>query len=171
MTAPTTPDNTAQSWRDLADQLTPEQIARFERLEQRCESNAYNAFADERRAELIAEIRDGMLTEARWEAEQNLTDQHMFGHIPLPAGVSKAEHWEEGEDGQWTRLLSASIRCVSRGGAESSVYISGVQASDGATEWSLYALADDKQPMTGAQAREYASLLLAAADDLDQLTA
>lgn len=111
-----------------------------------------------------------MLAEARWEAEQNLTDQHMFGHIPLPAGVSKAEHWENGGEGRWIRLLSASTRCVSRGGAESSVYVSGVQDSDGATTWSLYALADDKQPMTSAQAREYATLLLAAADELDQLT-
>jgi hypothetical protein len=29
----TTDDDNATSWRDLADQLTPEQIARFERAE------------------------------------------------------------------------------------------------------------------------------------------
>ena len=29
----TTPDNTATSWRDLADQLTPEQIAELEYCE------------------------------------------------------------------------------------------------------------------------------------------
>jgi hypothetical protein len=28
---PTTPDNTATSWRDIADQLTPKQIAGLER--------------------------------------------------------------------------------------------------------------------------------------------
>jgi hypothetical protein len=30
----TTPDNTATSWRDIADQLTPKQIAELERSEQ-----------------------------------------------------------------------------------------------------------------------------------------
>ena len=36
----TTDDDKATSWRDLADQLTPEQIARFERAEQLCMTGA-----------------------------------------------------------------------------------------------------------------------------------
>ena len=36
-------DGNATSWRDLADQLTPEQIARFERAEQLCMTGAHLA--------------------------------------------------------------------------------------------------------------------------------
>ncbi|OBG25300.1 hypothetical protein [Mycobacterium sp. 852002-51057_SCH5723018] len=69
-----TPDHTATTWRDLAGQLTPEQIARFERAEQLCRSNAHLAFPQNDLSETIAHLLTGVLKEARWEAQQNLED-------------------------------------------------------------------------------------------------
>jgi hypothetical protein len=37
--------------------------------------------------------------------------------------------------------------------AAAEVYVDGVQHSDGAVEWSLYVLADDREPLTSDQAR------------------
>ena len=70
----TTDDDNATSWRDLADQLTPEQIARFERAEQLCMTGAHLAFPQNDRRKTLADMLDGVLKEARWEAQQNPTD-------------------------------------------------------------------------------------------------
>ena len=67
-------DNPATTWRDLAGQLTPEQIARFERAEQLCRSKAHLAFPESDLSETIAHLLTGVLKEARWQAQQNLTD-------------------------------------------------------------------------------------------------
>jgi hypothetical protein len=40
----TTDDDNATTWRDLADQLTPAQIARFDHAEQLCITGAHLAF-------------------------------------------------------------------------------------------------------------------------------
>ncbi len=50
-------------------------------------------------------------------------------------------------------------------------WVDGVQSSDGTVTWSLYVLADDRQPFTAVQAREFAAMILQAADELDRLTA
>ena len=85
----TTDDDNATTWRDLADQLTPEQIARFEHAQQLCMTGAHLAFPQNDRSKTIADMLDGVLKEARWEAQQNLTDAHTFGDVPLPRGVSQ----------------------------------------------------------------------------------
>jgi hypothetical protein len=59
-------------------------------------------------------------------------------------------------------------RSVDRRGSDSTVYLDGT-AQAGAVDWSLYVLADDRQPFTAAQAREFAGMILAAADELDGL--
>jgi hypothetical protein len=66
-------DNNATTWRDLADQLTTEQIARFERAEQLCMAGAHLAFPQNDPSETLADLLAGVLKEARWEAQQNLT--------------------------------------------------------------------------------------------------
>jgi hypothetical protein len=99
----TTDDDNATTWRDLADQLTPEQIARFDHAEQLCMTGAHLAFPQSDRSKTIADMLDGVLKEARWEAQQNLTDAHTFGHVPRPAGVESADHWEDDGTGTWTR--------------------------------------------------------------------
>jgi hypothetical protein len=67
----TADDDNATSWRDLADQLTPEQIVRFERAEQLCMTGAHLAFPQNDRSKTLADMLDGVLKEARWEAQQN----------------------------------------------------------------------------------------------------
>jgi hypothetical protein len=59
-------------------------------------------------------------------------------------------------------------RSVDRGGADSTVYLDGI-ARPRRVDWSLYVLADDREPFTAAQAREFAAMILAAADELDGL--
>lgn len=64
-------DENATTWRDLADQLTAEQIARFERAEQLCIAGAHLVFPHNDRSEMLADLLAGVLIEARWEAQQN----------------------------------------------------------------------------------------------------
>ena len=164
-----TDDDNATTWRDLAEQLTREQIARFEHAEQLCITGAHLAFPQHDRSKTVADMLDGVLKQARWEAQQNLTDAHTFGHVPLPAGIKSADHWEADDTGTWTRRLSVSSRSIDRAGADSTVYVDGVQHSDDAVEWSLYVLADDREPLTSDQARQFAAMITAAADELDGL--
>ena len=163
----TTDNDNAATWRDLADQLTLEQISRFEHAEQLCMTSAHLAFPQNDRSKTIADMLDGVL-EARWEAQQNLTDAHTFGHVPLPRGLESADHWEFDDTGTWTRRLSVSSRTLDQRGADSTVYVDGVQSTDGTVEWSLYVLADDREPMTSDQARQFAAMLIEAANELDR---
>ena len=72
----TTDDDKATTWRNLADQLTSEQIARFDHAEQLCITRAHLALPQNDRSETVAAMLDGVLKEARWESQQNLTDAH-----------------------------------------------------------------------------------------------
>ena len=89
--------------------------------------------------------------------------------MPVPAGAEQVEHWEDDGTGTWTRRLAVSTRTVDRAGSDSTVYVEGVQRSDGTVQWSLFVLADDRQPFTSAQARRFAAMILEAADELDGL--
>jgi hypothetical protein len=68
-----TTDDDATTWRDLADRLTPEQIARFERAEQLCMTGAHLAFPQMDRSKTVADMVVGVLKQAIWEAQQNPT--------------------------------------------------------------------------------------------------
>ena len=58
-------------------------------------------------------------------------------------------------------------RSIDRAGADSTVYVDGLQHTDGTVEWSLYVLADDRKPFTADQARQFAAMIIEAADKLD----
>ena len=59
---------------------------------------------------------DGVLKEARWEAQQNLADAHNSATYRCPHGIKSADHWEVDDDtGTWTRRLAASSRWIDRG--------------------------------------------------------
>ncbi|MDO0975982.1 hypothetical protein [Mycolicibacterium frederiksbergense] len=151
-----------QTWRDLSDQLTPEQVARFERSE----AMALASIAAGRNPyETADDIVGGLLTEARWEAEQNLTDRMI--NVPLPPGAEEAEHWSE-DDGEWTRTVHGGARSVD--GFDAAVYRTGTQASDGAVTWLMYVHVDDHDDMTAEQVRQLAAKLVEAADELEQLS-
>jgi hypothetical protein len=72
-----THDDTATSWRDLTDQLTPEQVRRFEHFAAMALNAKRDAAPDEH--DTADELLTGLLTKARWEAQQNLTDA-MIGY-------------------------------------------------------------------------------------------
>jgi hypothetical protein len=148
----TTTDDDATSWRDLTDQLTPEQIAELERDEPfwRQEDDDYCT---------------RMLAQARWIIAQNLHD--MLFDVQAPAGASRVFRWETDDTGRTTRLVSLSRRTVQ--GADSSVEIVGPQDIEGNVGWELYAYVEDQRPLTSTQARELAAVLIATADEYDQL--
>ena len=80
----TTHDDNATTWRDLADQLTPEQIAGLEGCERRFNTDGV---ADDPRAQA------SLLGFARQYAEHNLVDA-AYADVPLPPGASTdSEGW------------------------------------------------------------------------------
>jgi hypothetical protein len=102
MATNTTHDDNATTWRELADQLTPEQIRRFDRQE------AIATRSLERKPaprgwvpESAEEIDRGFLSKARWEAQQNLNDA-MIG-MPAPTGAEEVGHWSDDGEGNWSR--------------------------------------------------------------------
>ncbi|WP_205877585.1 hypothetical protein [Mycobacterium camsae] len=147
-------DDTATTWRDLSSQLTRSQVLRFECHEQ-----------------LLRTPEDGqdLTSRGRWEARQNLNDAYRFGHIPLPAGCTAPGHWKADNAGIWTRTVEFSRRSEDRPGSDSTVYLDGVQASDGTVQWSLFVLADDREPLSVDQARSFAAMIATAADELERL--
>lgn len=165
------PHDNVTTWRDLADQLTPEQVARFDRLEQLCRTDVHKVFPNEDHDQVVADILDTMLDGARHDAASNLIDSHQFGHVPMPPAVESAEHWEQDEDtGAWTRRLAVSTRSVEGAADDATVFVDGVQSADGSVVWSLYALAGDCEPLTVEQGRQYAAMITEAADKVDALT-
>jgi hypothetical protein len=148
-------DDNATTWRDLIGQRTPEQIAELERDEPHWRGE----IGDERTEALL-------LRHARWEVEQNL--HNMMFDVPAPDGAAEVFRWQTDSTGRTTRLVSLSRRTVE--GADASVEIVGPQDTTGAVDWELYAYVEDKRPLTSAQARELAAVLLATADQFDQLT-
>lgn len=152
---------TAQSWRDLTDQLTPQQVSRFTRQE----SLALAAITSGRNPHETAEdIARGFLSEARWEAVQNRTDREI--NVALPIGANDAEHWSN-DDGLWTRVVNGPSRSVD--GFDAAVYRTGIQTRDGAVTWSLYVHVADHDEMTIAQVRQLADALVEAATELERL--
>ena len=67
-----THDDTATSWRDLTDQLTPEQVRRFEHFAAMALNAKRDAAPDEH--DTADELLTGLLTEPRREAQHSLTD-------------------------------------------------------------------------------------------------
>ena len=160
----TTHDDTARSWRDLADQLTPAQVRKFERYEA-LELAARDKHPGEGH-ESPEDVARGFLSEARWEAQQNLTDA--IFNVPVPPGVDEVEHWEDDGTGTWTRRIHGPDRTLA--GFDAAVYLDGIQTRDGAVTWELFVHVEDRHAMTADQVRRLAGHLLEAADELDEHT-
>jgi len=149
-----TPDD-ATTWRDLADQLTPRQIAALERLER---STAAHPPHVDVRAELLEAARD--------EAAHNLVIAR-FADVPVPAGAETDGSWSRDESGEWSRAV-VWREFPSVGGV--GLAVDGRQTSTGeVTPPQITVFADLGAQLTGAEARELAAQLLQAADKLDEL--
>jgi hypothetical protein len=158
----TTHDENATTWRDLADQLTPEQASRYERHE----ADAMQSIAAARNVyESPEDIARCFLSEARVEAAHNLTDSTF--DVPVPASTVEVGHWEEDGEGRWTRLVHGESRTIDS--YDATFYLTGEQSPDGAVAWSLYVHVNDSGSMTTDQVRELAAKLIEAADELDRL--
>jgi hypothetical protein len=142
--APMTDDNPA-TWRDIADQLTPDQIA-----------------------ELIA-LRDettpeNLLRLARNKAAENMAAT-VLGLRP-PADAVTVDPWENDGTGNWSRHFTGPTRNV----GPATVVVHGDQLSDGTVARSLYVRSSDGGDgieLTPAQARELMSVLGASADHVN----
>jgi len=139
-----------QTWRDLVDLLTPEQVAQLEYCERE-------------------KIPPGMA-----DPEHHLNCAHMMvrhnfiqrlcADVAPPADaigeLGEGNEWDDG----YGRVYTVADRVV----GAMSVKILGVQFDDGRTERSI--LAGDIEEMTGEEARQLAQVLIAAADELEGST-
>ncbi|BBX59773.1 hypothetical protein TM48_03961 [Mycobacterium shottsii] len=144
---PTTNDNTATTWRDLADQLSADERAAFEHLENLAMPTAV------------------LLDRARLEIEGRLVDI-ACADIPVPADATWVGKWEKNlkRDG-YSRLL------VWRESREPSmaVDIDGDQQCDGTVTRYISAYLGDEPKFSSSQARKLAAMLVEAADALDAM--
>ena len=152
-----TPENAA-TWRDIADQLTPEQIAGLERSER----------------DLTPWTSSVLLSVARQQATENLL-AIINADVPLPAGVASVDDWQPIEPLPY-RHVGAGPRTVTDHDLE--VLTNVVQFADGSIDGGgqiepayvyVFGLCE-RGPLNSAQARELAPLLLAAASELDGWT-
>jgi spore germination cell wall hydrolase CwlJ-like protein len=94
-----THDDNATTWRDLTDQLTAEQVDKLAGMERRSRSSAQ-------------ETAEALLEGAREWAQNNLTDKVMFGHIAPPPDPGRHYHWEQDDEGQWSRRFEGGVGVV-----------------------------------------------------------
>ena len=78
---PPTPDDTARTWRDLADQLTPSRLP-FWRNHERHRRDYGTPWSDSEQVDI-----------ARRYAPENITDEVLFGHIAPPADETRTNGW------------------------------------------------------------------------------
>jgi hypothetical protein len=146
----TTTDNTATTWRDLADQLTSNEIACYVRLEQE--------YRD--RGVLNADVL--LLDYARTDVEFRLADM-ACADVPVPAGAIGVDKWQQHIDFGLCRAVT--WRELDNG----DVAIDGWQKSDGTEIREIALYLDDAPTFDGPGARRLAALLIQAADELDAI--
>jgi len=125
MATNTTHDDNATTWRDLADQLTPGQIAELEYCER------------EQIPPGIPDPAQGQLNCARAMARSNLVQALCAGIAPPADAVDEPSAWQEWGDGRYGRMYSvaaprASEKLSVSGERVWLVDIFGVQFDDGA---------------------------------------
>lgn len=137
----TTHDEATETWRDLADHLTAEQIAQLERLEHG------------EPQELVAIAR-------QWAAEKT-TNTVLFDDIPPPAGAVRTFGWKL--DGNWFRDFEGTTRHVGL----TRVHIWGRQQADGSSRRWIAIHGRHLDALEAAAARELAVALTEAAEEIE----
>ncbi len=137
-------DDTAQTWRDVADQLSAAQIAQLERLER-----------DEPQT---------LLEMARQWATKNMTTGMPFDDVAPPAGAVRTFDWQL--DSTWFRDFEGTAR---RGGP-ARVQIFGRQQADGSTRRWIAIHTRHLDALDATTARELGSALTEAADEMERLS-
>jgi len=158
-----TPEN-ARNWRDLADQLTPEQVEELEECAADIAAVAANAIVPWRLTP-----REVLLGRARRYCTENLLAT-LIGDVPTPAGVAFVDTWQE-HDPQPYRILLGPERGIGR--LDARVWISAAQFADGTIgdraliEPPYVHTQVDEDGMTADEARQFAQALIEAADEVD----
>lgn len=141
-------DGNAASWRELADQLTPEQIAELE-------------YCEREQIPPGAASPQGRLNHARKLAELNLA-QAMFFDVPVPTGaIGEVGEWMDYDGEQYQRMFTSWANPVLN------VSILGLQFSDGRIERYILCGADTEE-MTAEESCQLAAALIEAAAQLDR---
>jgi hypothetical protein len=160
-------ENNATTWRDIADQLTPEQITELEVSERGYRDRAQLPkpwYSTEPRSD--SDITALMLHLARRHAADNLADE-MYGGVPDPAGAVEVYGW--GADSE-TRVFDGSswvVNLEDRGGVIE-VRVQGEQQADGGVRREI---AVHETDLTVEQARRLADAIRAACDEAEQMNA
>lgn len=160
----TTPDNTATTWRDLADQLTPEQIAYIEHWESR-PAEPPKADGSPRSVE---QQRTALLFSARQFAAAN-TAAIAYSDIAPPAGAVDLDTWTAADGDGDMRFFTGTTRAV----GSINVSILGWQYSDGRAVRTVRVESTDEYndgDMPAAQARLVAAALIEAAGEMERLS-
>lgn len=156
----TTHDDNATTWRDLADALTPPQIAYLENWENHPE---IPPMADGS-APPAEQHALGLLFAAREYVGHNAAAA-LYADVAPPPDDGQHHHWQHDGDGKWSRFFTGSTREV----GDTTVIISGFQDSSGTITRSI-TVDGDAEDLDAAQAREVAAALLDAAAELDRLS-
>jgi hypothetical protein len=152
-----TKDTTAQSWRDLTDQLTPYQINLF------TERERLFVELDRRPADTTAKW---LLADAVADVENNEQDRRLFGDVPAPAGCRFLWHWDPDENGGYERAFEADEWTLGR----LAVSVHGSQRPDGSvTAWLNINGVGSGVDLSTEQARWLADKIALAAEAVDRL--
>lgn len=144
-------DEDATSWRDLATQLTPDQVAELEYCErEKIPPGIFSA--------------QSQLNCARGMVEHNII-QALCADVPAPPEATGLCEWETWTGGSYARMFDIAS---SRSADGMSVLLLGIQHHDGRIERFVSArLENGDNNMSPAEARRFANLLVEAADRLD----
>jgi hypothetical protein len=138
----TTSDDTAQTWRDLAGQLTAAQITQLERLE--CDDPQ-------------------TLQKARQWAAKNMAASASFNDVAPPAGAVRTFGWQR--DSNWFRDFEGTKRCA----GQARVHVFGRQQADGSTRRWIAVYTRRLDALNASAARDLAAALNDAADEIERL--
>lgn len=158
-----TPENPARRWRDLSNELTPEQVQFLEERESDPDVLVRITGNPEYRVD-----DDILLFSARRYAGDNLAAA-MIDDVPDPAGAVKVSGWEDPDTPGAFRLFFGTTRTVELGHGDGiDVTIRGAQSRDGSVEErGILVNGGSDDPMTTDAARGLAAVLLEAVDEID----
>lgn len=144
------------SWRQYADELTPEQIEHIEYV-QSMDYPEYVPSVKRREIETV-ELAGTYVERNRKNAE--------YADVPVPPGAEAGFDWGPEFPGEWRRSLVWGD--YPTGIEDVYVLVSGWQKPDGTYTRQVGLFVDDDIEMTAQQARTLAAALLKAADDFDR---
>lgn len=153
----------AQTWRDLAGQLTPGQVQHLSRREELLRRGSRHRRDD-------ADIDADLLGDARDHIEGNERDRQ-FAHVPEPAGVVHCWHWDPPEvtgAADWRREVEGRAWSFGRGLERVSIHLGGWQYADGTVKYWVDIEANTQ--LTPAQAGGVAAAMTEAAAELARLS-